>query len=121
MKILEFAFVCYPVTDLKRARAFYEGVLGFTREAKPDDDERIWFEYEVGPHTFSIGSHESFKPSNDGPSLALEMDDFAESVAHLKKQNVKFQMEPIETPVCHMAMIQDPDGNKLVIHKRKSA
>lgn len=28
MKIIEFAFHGYPVTDLPRARAFYEGVLG---------------------------------------------------------------------------------------------
>jgi predicted enzyme related to lactoylglutathione lyase len=121
MKILEFAFVCYPVTDIKRARAFYEGSLGFTRQAQADDEEKIWFEYEVGPHTFSIGSHESFKPSNDGPSLALEMDNFEDSVVQLKSRGVKFQMEPIETPVCHMAIIQDPDGNKLIIHKRKAS
>jgi predicted enzyme related to lactoylglutathione lyase len=25
----------------------------------------------------------------------------------------------METPVCWMAQFRDPDGNKLVIHKRK--
>jgi predicted enzyme related to lactoylglutathione lyase len=120
MKILEFAFICYPVTDIKRARSFYEGTLGLTRQAQPDDDEKIWFEYEIGPHTFSIGSHESFKPSNDGPTLALEMENFEEAISHLKSREVKFQMDPIETPVCRMAIIQDPDGNKLLIHKRKA-
>ena len=28
-------------------------------------------------------------------------------------------MEPLETPVCHMAIISDPDGSRLLIHKRK--
>jgi predicted enzyme related to lactoylglutathione lyase len=28
-------------------------------------------------------------------------------------------MEKLETPVCWMAQFRDPDGNKLVIHKRK--
>jgi predicted enzyme related to lactoylglutathione lyase len=28
-------------------------------------------------------------------------------------------MEKTETPVCWMAQFRDPDGNKLVIHKRK--
>jgi len=28
MKIVEFAFIIYPATDLQRSRAFYEGVLG---------------------------------------------------------------------------------------------
>jgi len=29
MKVTEIAFTGAPVTDMKRARAFYEGVLGF--------------------------------------------------------------------------------------------
>ena len=28
MKVLEIAYTGTPVTDIKRARAFYEGVLG---------------------------------------------------------------------------------------------
>ena len=31
MKVIEIAFTSYPVTDLKRARQFYEGVLGLKR------------------------------------------------------------------------------------------
>ena len=27
MKVTEIAFTCYPVTDLRRARGFYEDVL----------------------------------------------------------------------------------------------
>ena len=27
LKVIELAFCCYAVTDMKRARAFYEGVL----------------------------------------------------------------------------------------------
>ena len=39
--------------------------------------------------------------------------------AKLKERGVKFDMEKMETPVCWMAQFRDPDGNKLVIHKRK--
>ena len=28
-------------------------------------------------------------------------------------------MGPFETPVCHMVMVSDPDGNTVIIHKRK--
>jgi predicted enzyme related to lactoylglutathione lyase len=31
---------------------------------------------------------------------------------------VKFRIEPLTTPVCRMAMIFDPDGNSICIHKR---
>jgi len=41
-------------------------------------------------------------------------------VAKLKKSGTKFFMEKSETPICWMAIVHDPDGNKVVIHKRKS-
>jgi predicted enzyme related to lactoylglutathione lyase len=61
-----------------------------------------------------------FKPSPDGCSVALEVEDFKAAIATLKQNNVKFRLEPMETPVCHMAMVFDPDGNTLCIHKRKA-
>lgn len=121
IKINEFAFVAYPVTDIPRARAFYEGVLGFTRTPTEKDAESNWFEYEVGPHTLGIGKSPVWQPSSDGPSLALEVEDFEASVEHLKNHNIAFKMGPLETPVCWMVVIQDPDGNKIVLHKRKAA
>ena len=30
MKVIEIAFTVYPVTDLKRAREFYEATLGLS-------------------------------------------------------------------------------------------
>ena len=30
MKVIELAFCCYAVTDMERAREFYEGVLKLT-------------------------------------------------------------------------------------------
>ena len=36
----------------------------------------------------------------------------------IEKENVKFCIEPMATPVCRMAMIFDPDGNTICIHKR---
>jgi len=29
-------------------------------------------------------------------------------------------MDPLETPVCYIAVVTDPDGNSLFIHKRKA-
>jgi hypothetical protein len=28
-------------------------------------------------------------------------------------------MDTMETPVCHFAIVRDPDGNAVMIHKRK--
>lgn len=117
MKILEIAFSAYPVTDLARARAFYEGVLGLTPSLLGDYP---WVEYEIGPHTLAIGANPNWKPSADGGSVGLEVEDFDGAIAELRAAGVKFRMEPFPTPVCHMAIIEDPDGNSLLIHKRKS-
>ena len=120
MKVIEFAFVGYPVTDLKRSRAFYEGILGFKPASKWGDDKKGWQEYEVGPHTLAITNMagDAWRPSDQGAGVGLEVDDFDASIAHLKKHDVKFEWEPETTPVCKMALICDPDGNKICIHKR---
>ena len=38
MQIREIAFTGYPVTDMARARRFYDGVLGHTMSRKRGDD-----------------------------------------------------------------------------------
>ena len=118
MKILEFAFVAYPVTDETRARAFYEGALGFTPGMEMRDGDQFWIEYEVGPHTLGIGNEPFMKSSSDGAQLVLEVDDFDESIEHLRSKGVAFAMEPFAMPSCRAAIIIDPDGNRLGIHKR---
>ena len=118
MKIKEFAFIGYPVTDIARARVFYEGVLGLTCTTAREQTSS--FEYEVGPHTLLIGSSPRWKPSSDGPCLALEVEDFDAAITHLKKHNVSFVGEPFQGPICRGAFILDPDGNKIGIHKRNA-
>jgi predicted enzyme related to lactoylglutathione lyase len=38
--------------------------------------------------------------------------------AELKAKSIRFEVEAMETPVCRMAVIADPDGNKITTHKR---
>jgi len=121
MKVTEIAFSCYPVTDMKRARAFYEEVLGLKATytvGKPGGMQRT--EYDIANGTLSLGAGApDWKPTATGCSVALEVDDFQKSIAELRSNGVKFHMEPFETPVCHMAFVYDPDGNAICIHKRK--
>ena len=118
MKISSIAFVGIPVTDIKRSREFYEGVLGLKVS-----DEMMggkWIEYAVGDDTLAIANvGEQWAPSDQGTGAALEVEDFDEAIRRLKDRHVRFAAEPFETPCCHMAVIQDPDGNKLIIHKLK--
>ena|SRR5579859_1076886 len=118
-KVTELAFCCYAVTDIKRSRDFYESVLGL----KPTTiTESRWVEYEFGPYALAIGCAPGmFKPSPDGCTAALEVEDFDAAIKHLREHNVKFRMEPMDCPSCRMAMIFDPDGNTICIHKRKAS
>lgn len=116
--IKEVAFVAIAVTDTERARKFYQETL----ELKPATTamEGAWVEYELGATTIGVGCHPAWKPSRDGTTVALEAEDFDSAYATLKERGVTFDMEKMETPVCWMAQFRDPDGNKLVLHKRKS-
>jgi predicted enzyme related to lactoylglutathione lyase len=118
LKVTEIAFCCYAVTDMRRARAFYEGVLNLKPTTVKDSEHGQWTEYEFGPYALSLGRAPGFKPNPDGCMAALEVEDFDAAINQLRDNNVKFRIEPMPTPVCRMAMIFDPDGNSICIHKR---
>src|SRR5215472_2841676 len=121
LKINEIAFSCYPVKDMARARKFYESVLGL----KPTlffgtPGGMQWTEYDIASGTLALGcGAPGFQPREDGCAVALEVEDFEQAIAHLRANNVKFKIEPMPTPVCHMAFIYDSEGNLICIHKRK--
>jgi predicted enzyme related to lactoylglutathione lyase len=120
MKITEIAFSAYAVTDIPRAKAFYEGVLGLKPAMEHDTGAGgHWIEYDIAGGTLGIGQAEGWMPSPNGCTVALEVENFDEAVASLKKAGTPIKMGPFETPVCHMIMVSDPDENTLIIHKRK--
>lgn len=122
IRVLEFAFTGYPVTDMARARAFYEGVLGLKTGMVWEESDHAWVEYDLGGHTLAINNGaKEWRPSSDGPALALEVEDFDATIAFLKARGVRFTLEPLQTPVCCLAVILDPDGNALAIHKRHAS
>jgi predicted enzyme related to lactoylglutathione lyase len=118
MKAKKIAFTGIPVTDKKRARAFYEGVLGLNISG--EFGEGVWIEYHIGPDTLAIGSvGDQWKPSENGTSVAIEVEDFDSAIQNLKQANARFAAEGIESPVYRLAVVHDPDGNKIIIHKLK--
>lgn len=119
-KIKEIGFFIYPVTDVTRARKFYEGVLGLTPSSDyPVTEESKWIEYNIGTQTLAIGSSPDWQPSEAGTSAALEVEDFDEAIKHLKDNGVAFKLEPMDFPTCKMAVAYDPDKNIMIIHQRK--
>jgi len=118
MKIKEIAFVCCAVSDLSRARGFYEGVLGLKPNA-PVSPDPYYIEYDVG------AEHSQSNATRIGPFLPTACQSHLKStilraaLRHLGDHGIAFFLGPTETKVCHWAAFRDPDGNRLVIHKRK--
>jgi predicted enzyme related to lactoylglutathione lyase len=121
LKVIEIAFSCYPVLDMPRACAFYEGVLGLnkTMDHNMGEGKGHWVEFDIGAGTLSLGKYPGSKPTPDGCSVGLEVEDFDAAVKVIQDAGTKIVMGPFETPVCHMLIVNDPDGNSLIIHKRK--
>ena len=111
------AFFAYPVTDMARARAFYEGVLGIGLSSNYED---MWVEYETEGGTLAITTMaESLKPGSPGGWVALEVDDLDVWVTRMKADGVPIIRDTFESPVCRMAVITDPDGNGIMLHQCK--
>lgn len=129
MKVIEIAFVGYPVTDLKRARRFYEGTLGLTMSRSFGFENNGFVEYDIGAGTLAVansmpenwaGFKAQWKPGMNGGLATLEVEDFDEAISQLRADGATFAHEPADTPVCTMAVVLDPDGNAIIIHKRKA-
>jgi predicted enzyme related to lactoylglutathione lyase len=55
-----------------------------------------------------------------GPAcVALAVDDVRTAIDICRRHRVKVLIKPVETRVCWMAWIADPDGNRICLHSRK--
>jgi predicted enzyme related to lactoylglutathione lyase len=119
IKIKEVAFYFYPVKDMAQARQFYEGVLGLDVEA---NYEERFVEYNINGQTLALGQEgHGFEAGLPGSSIWLEVENMEQVLAVLKEKNVPIKTEPIETPVCRMAVVLDPSGNPIGLHQLKAA
>jgi predicted enzyme related to lactoylglutathione lyase len=119
MMFKKVAFTTYPVTDAKRARAFYEGTLGLT--VGMNAPSGAWTEYDLpGGGCLALFLTDLIKPSADsGGSVAFEVEDLDALIARLKGEGVKFKAEMIHSPVCRMSVILDSEGNAIILHELK--
>jgi predicted enzyme related to lactoylglutathione lyase len=54
-----------------------------------------------------------------GNGIMFAVDDIEAAVSHFQSKNVVF-FHREETPVCHMALASDTEGNTFVVHQRKT-
>ncbi len=118
--IKEVAFVLHPVTDIPRARAFYEKLLGL--KAGMDLEFALgmsWIEYDAGGVAIAVSN--AYPPAGTGgASIALEVADLDQALASIKEAGVPVTIEPVDFAPCRMFGINSPDGHAIVFHQRKT-
>ena len=116
MGIKKIAFVVMPVSDMPRARKFYEEVLELKIETAFDEN---FVEYDVNGFTVSVADAREWEscPPGSGMGLAFEVDDVDAMVEKLKAAGAPITLPAFDTPVCRMAGAKDPDGNSFVVHR----
>jgi catechol 2,3-dioxygenase-like lactoylglutathione lyase family enzyme len=111
-------FICVPVTDIDKAREFYEGVLGL--EFGKQWGEMPGFEYETGNLTIALMQSDAFGQefAPHTHPIALQVDDVEAARGELESKGIEFPQDTLDSGVCHMAFFADPDGNGLMLHHR---
>ena len=112
-------FVSVPTQDLERAVAFYGTTLGLrTSVHRPENG---FAEFETGTVTLSVVDPRKMGIGTfqrNANHIALQVADVHAARAELEARGVTFLGDVFDTGVCHMAFLQDPDGNALMLHQR---
>jgi catechol 2,3-dioxygenase-like lactoylglutathione lyase family enzyme len=112
-----------PVTDLSRARRFYEQQLGLRpKTSTPGGD--VLFEEPDGS-SFSLYQRPT-PPKSDHTQLTWEVPDVRAEMQELRSRGVRFEDYPelnTRDGIAEMgndkaAWFKDPDGNILCLHER---
>lgn len=111
-------FVRYTVSDLDESIPFYRDALGLTLEKRVA--EYGWVEFALPPTTLALDETEDGRTAATGRdgAVALAVDDVEAAVAELREDGRSVLQEPIDTGVCDLASVADPDGNPIVLHRR---
>jgi len=119
MNVYGIDFVMYEVSDLNLSVKFYQEVLGLDLTWKEDSFQ--WAEFNLQQTTLALYAPRNMehRDPNLSGTLFLAVDNVHESLLELKGKGVTVLFGPIDTPVCEMGAVLDPDGNRVGLHHRK--
>jgi predicted enzyme related to lactoylglutathione lyase len=100
-------FIAVPVSDLARADEFYGETLGLARN--PNSSGERWVEYETGNLTIALSMY--------GGTVGIGVPDVDDARGKVEATGVEFR-ETFDSGVCNGAPFTDPDGNRLLLHRR---
>jgi catechol 2,3-dioxygenase-like lactoylglutathione lyase family enzyme len=111
-------FATIPTRNYEEAAKFYGETLGLEFAKKWGDMPAG--EFETGNLTLALMQMDAFGQefTANGGAIALHVDDVAAARAELESKGVEFDIDDIDSGVCHMSFFHDPDGNPLMLHHR---
>ena len=140
MQVEGIDYFVLEVSDIEKAVVFYRDMLGLVHIGTAE--QRGWAEFQIGEDILALrgpasalfyrakfGSERGYiledgtwtrstKPRHAGASLALRVIDVFNAVSELRAKGVFIVQEPFDSDVCHVAVIEDPDGNAIFLHRR---
>jgi len=118
--VKEFAFVFHPVTDIARARGFYEKLLGLKTSMEFEFSPGLWWiEYDIAGTTLGV-TNAMDDGGAKGGSIALEVSDLDETLACVKAAKVPVVLGIQDFKPCRMFTVKTPDGHGIIFHQRKA-
>ena len=111
-------YIRVPVDDIDAANHFYGDLLGLRRSPNSPHDD--WVEYEAGNVTLAVmtpHTHEyEFAPLPPS-TIALRVADVAAAKATLEAAGLEVG-EMWDSGLCRGAGVNDPAGNRVLLHRR---
>ncbi len=113
------------VTDLERAKRFYENVLGLRELDRPAFDfPGAW--YQLGDRQLHLIVHTNPRTlrgtteidSRDG-HFAVRVADYEATLAHLKESGIAVRERPVNQTPWAQLYITDPDGNVVELNTER--
>jgi predicted enzyme related to lactoylglutathione lyase len=100
-------FIAVPVSDLAPADEFYGRTLRLGRNPNTSGDR--WVEYETGNLTIALSLY--------GGGVGIGVADVDDARRKVEATGVEFR-ETFDSGVCNGAPFTDPDGNRMLLHRR---
>jgi catechol 2,3-dioxygenase-like lactoylglutathione lyase family enzyme len=117
--VKEVAYIFHPVSDIARAREFYEKLLGLKKGLEVEfQPGKWWVEYDIAGVALAI-SNALGTVAPGGAGFALEVESLDETLAAIKAAGLPLVLEPQDFPPCRMFIVNSPDGHAVTFHERK--
>jgi catechol 2,3-dioxygenase-like lactoylglutathione lyase family enzyme len=109
-------FFAFGTTNLRKSIDFYRDTLGLTLlDEVVHEGELIWAEFDIDGVTIALHTPEYGPPHG---AVALAVDNVSAAVDELRLKGVSIAFGPMDSGVCHLATVLDPDGNSIILHRR---